>query len=316
MNDKYNQTNIYTSAGAWGTPSEIYQYTATFNDYYHFTFQNNFVGLSNNGNMKVDDTTRYNITLQDTFWVEEESDFSFEALIHSYNNINYCLDHWSDQSTLISRTINNVSNHGSFTAYFTGIPTHVQNVSDDGQTGQPIHLVWDQHLNSNCQYRIYRRAKYQHEEDYPPAVLLATLSNNTTEYTDHDYDKTSGYTQYLLRYDVRAYYTVEQTEAETNWYSVFGGHLFKRNPEYPDSTSLHEQILFNYSIFPNPCNPETTIEYALPEAANIRISIFNVNGQLVQTIINGTNEAGYHRVKWRGTNQFGQILASGVYWSQ
>lgn len=71
--------------------------------------------------------------------------------------------------------------------------------------------------------------------------------------------------------------------------------------------------IFSISNYPNPFNPETTIEYALPKEANIQLRIFNANGQLVETIIDGIHEAGYYSIKWRGMNQYGQLLASGIY---
>lgn len=44
-------------------------FTAMYHNWLHFTFQNSFYGISNNGNMKVNGTTYNNITLQDTFWI-------------------------------------------------------------------------------------------------------------------------------------------------------------------------------------------------------------------------------------------------------
>jgi len=70
---------------------------------------------------------------------------------------------------------------------------------------------------------------------------------------------------------------------------------------------------FSISNYPNPFNPETTIKYALPKEADLKISIFNANGQLVVAIKEGYHEPGYYSVKWRGVNQSGQLLASGIY---
>jgi len=60
--------------------------------------------------------------------------------------------------------------------------------------------------------------------------------------------------------------------------------------------------------FPNPFNPSTTIRYGLPHKSTVQLTVFNTLGQLVAVLQNGEQEAGYHEVKFDGTN-----LSSGVY---
>lgn len=67
------------------------------------------------------------------------------------------------------------------------------------------------------------------------------------------------------------------------------------------------------SNYPNPFNPITTIEYALPKAGPVTIRIYNMLGQVVATLVDDFQTAGFHHVQWRGTNQAGQAVASGLY---
>ena len=60
--------------------------------------------------------------------------------------------------------------------------------------------------------------------------------------------------------------------------------------------------------YPNPFNPSTIIRYSLGRAAHVKLSIFNLLGQQVATVVNGEQEAGTHEVKFDGGK-----LASGVY---
>jgi hypothetical protein len=61
--------------------------------------------------------------------------------------------------------------------------------------------------------------------------------------------------------------------------------------------------------FPNPFNPNTTIRYALPHKAHVSLTVYNTLGQLVSQLGSGEQEAGYHEVKFAGSD-----LASGVYY--
>lgn len=67
---------------------------------------------------------------------------------------------------------------------------------------------------------------------------------------------------------------------------------------------------------PNPFNPETEIQFQLPEAAHVVLKVFNACGEEVRTLAQGQYAAGAHRVIWDGRNSSGNVMASGVYWYQ
>ena len=77
-----------------------------------------------------------------------------------------------------------------------------------------------------------------------------------------------------------------------------------------------EVIPENYSLFqnyPNPFNPETTIEYNLPQPAEVKLTIYDLHGKKVRELLFETKTAGFHSIKWDARNNSGQPLASGVY---
>ena len=67
------------------------------------------------------------------------------------------------------------------------------------------------------------------------------------------------------------------------------------------------------AAYPNPFNPSTTIGYALPQAADVRLDIYNVMGQRVRTLVAAHQPAGYYAVEWKATDDSGHTLSSGVY---
>ncbi len=72
-------------------------------------------------------------------------------------------------------------------------------------------------------------------------------------------------------------------------------------------------ITFKTSNYPNPFNPSTTIKYSMPKAGHLKLSIYNVRGQLVKTMIDGQVAMGDGQIIWDGTNNQGSSVSSGVY---
>jgi len=68
-----------------------------------------------------------------------------------------------------------------------------------------------------------------------------------------------------------------------------------------------------YGNYPNPFNPETTIKFELPVYTKVKLTVYNILGQEVATLINEERAAGFHAIKWDGRNAFGRRVASGIY---
>jgi len=65
--------------------------------------------------------------------------------------------------------------------------------------------------------------------------------------------------------------------------------------------------------YPNPFNPTTTICYELPAAAEVELTIFNIAGQRIRSLVQGDQTAGLHQVVWDGRDDQGISVPSGVY---
>lgn len=65
--------------------------------------------------------------------------------------------------------------------------------------------------------------------------------------------------------------------------------------------------------YPNPFNPTTNIRYSIAENSVVTLTIYNMLGQQVRSLVNAEQEAGYYTVSWDGTNEYGSKVASGIY---
>ncbi|RIK58350.1 hypothetical protein DCC62_29470, partial [candidate division KSB1 bacterium] len=94
------------------------------------------------------------------------------------------------------------------------------------------------------------------------------------------------------------------------------GDLPKSAFDEDEEVTSTQQPVSSYELsqnYPNPFNPSTTISFALPEASDVTLSIFNTNGQLVKKLVAGAMSAGRHTFTWDATNARGERVASGVY---
>ena len=64
---------------------------------------------------------------------------------------------------------------------------------------------------------------------------------------------------------------------------------------------------------PNPFNPETSIEYYLPEEAHVSLTIFDARGNGIRTLSDAIEGAGDHAATWDGKNESGHAVSTGVY---
>ncbi len=94
------------------------------------------------------------------------------------------------------------------------------------------------------------------------------------------------------------------------------GNLPKSSFDEEEVASDQSTVISDYALeqnYPNPFNPTTTISFALPQAGEVSLSIYNTNGQLVKKLVAGEMNAGRHSLVWDATNERGERVASGVY---
>ena len=185
--------------------------------------------------------------------------------------------------------------------------------SDDGpppKPGRPTNAVilhWGAPLNQKIPIRYYRII----EEWY--------INGWQCDYTTPIY----GYGDTLcpLMKDFSYYFYVYAVDSKgdscrdcrarssllhTGTRDVCPGSITKLLPSIPKEFSISQNS-------PNPFNPQTEIKFSLPEPAFVCLKIFNILGQVVQTLVNQRMEAGSYSVTWDGKDDNANKVSSGVY---
>lgn len=79
--------------------------------------------------------------------------------------------------------------------------------------------------------------------------------------------------------------------------------------DFPNSFELSQN-------YPNPFNPQTVIQYNLPRSCKITLTIYNMLGQKVRTLVDEPKKARGYKVIWDGEDDIGKEVASGIYFYQ
>jgi len=76
---------------------------------------------------------------------------------------------------------------------------------------------------------------------------------------------------------------------------------------------FHPDQYFLHLNYPNPFNPITTIQYELPQRSDVQVTIYDLLGKKVTTLVNQNQDAGFKSVQWNATNDKGNPVSAGVY---
>ena len=94
----------------------------------------------------------------------------------------------------------------------------------------------------------------------------------------------------------------EQISVLTNMNSL----SMNKSHIFPSGVNLHQN-------YPNPFNPVTTLRYDLPKDAVVNITIHDMMGRVVKTLVNGSQTAGYRSIQWNATNDNNRPVSAGLY---
>ncbi len=139
---------------------------------------------------------------------------------------------------------------------------------------------------------------------------IATTTNSS--YTDETMPVLPEGT-YDLYYKIRTRDDTDQLSGFSNQTVIYGVQIFPKKGIISSAVDIFPKELELCANFPNPFNPETNIQFGLPEDAQVELNIYSVSGQKVVTLVNGNLEKGYHTIVWSGQDKNSNLVASGVY---
>jgi len=94
--------------------------------------------------------------------------------------------------------------------------------------------------------------------------------------------------------------------------SVYDRNVLKKVSTKGKKPYLAENFRL-YENYPNPFNTSTIIHYILPERTQVILTIYDLMGREVKTVVNAIQESGYHSLYWNGTSDLGFLVSTGVY---
>ena len=163
-----------------------------------------------------------------------------------------------------------------------------------------VTLEWNTESEiENLGFNIYLSTKYNDQFSIINDQLIPGAGNSSQR---HDYE----------------YVDKGLTNGVTYWYKL-------EDVDYSGKTELHGPVSATpiesafpaefrlYQNYPNPFNPVTTISYDLPEDGFVELSVYNMRGEKVTTLLKSNQEAGSYKVNWDGRNENGEIVSSGIY---
>ena len=92
--------------------------------------------------------------------------------------------------------------------------------------------------------------------------------------------------------------------------------IYEFNPNDGLYSNNDNIIPMDYSLnqnYPNPFNPTTQIRYELPRDGMVTISIYDLMGKSIKSLVNKVQPTGFRSVRWDGTNKFGEQVSAGIY---
>ncbi len=201
----------------------------------------------------------------------------------------------------------NVFGYGRADAWYVYETLPVELSSFTARTGNgAVTLHWaTQSEIDNLGFHVYRALSEDGKYERLTADLIEGAGNSAAkqEYSFADVRLTNGITYWYKLEDV-AFDGMTQMHGPIP--------VTPKGEQIAEMQALPEAFGLTQN-FPNPFNPFTEIQYQLPEASRVELVIYDVLGREVRRLVDGTVQAGYHSIQWRGEDRHHRTVGSGIY---
>lgn len=183
----------------------------------------------------------------------------------------------------------------------------------------PINLVEDEEFVLDFILTLYSAPENLIGEDIEDSVILSWNA------PQNQLQPVSAYNVYrnglIIQTVSDSFYT--DTNLIENSYEYFVTAVYVYGNSVPsniveigvlDAENFLDFTGLSLTNYPNPFNPTTIITYNLDSNVEVNIGIYNVKGQLINTIVDEYQIAGEHSIIWNGTGANGKNVASGIYY--
>ena len=185
--------------------------------------------------------------------------------------------------------------------YYDAVPPSAPVLSISGSWGDHPTLSWIDGGEPDIDHFVLKKT---YINDSGKMTWYIDISDGINEYTDNGIviQKRGNTTAF---YQVKAVDWIDQSSPYSNTQRASG-----LGPMWKEALPTKYDLAGN---FPNPFNPNTIIKYALPEESFVELTIFDLIGREVKTVINGIELVGFKSMVWYSKDNYGNKVPSGVY---
>lgn len=243
------------------------------------------------------------------------------ALIRSYAPES----NWEMVRSILKQTVDNIDNANSGYSWIGKIgtgrlnaykalsliknnPAKPTGISLSISNNHPL-ITWNNNTEADIKgYSVH--VKYEFRNGSDPKFW--TYTENDYFVTSNQYYDPNWYTagSDMAYYNVKAVDIINKYSLSSSSVSISGG-LGKKSEDVVINKDLPKR--YSIDFYPNPFNNQITFDVSLPNSSDISLEIYNVQGQLVNSLTKEDCEAGTHKIKWQAQNFYGSIVPSGVY---
>ena len=187
-------------------------------------------------------------------------------------------------------------------------PTVLDTFEINTSTDETIPFTWESgyDVDSDLTYKLTVTLDYPgnvYTQDY---LNIADSSTSISTYEYAVFMTDLNLTLWTLNY------IVESSDEEFTVISQAGEFVLNNTLLSIDSEIIPEVFALHQN-YPNPFNPVTSLRYDLPEDGLVNITIYDMMGRIVRSLLNSKQAAGYHSIKWNATNNKNEPVSAGLY---